>query len=250
MKITIVGHSTVLLEGKGTRLVTDPYFGIWGNPAYGRVMPPALQRGDLMDADGVLVSHSHWDHTDRQYFRGLPASTPVLVPSRTSMLLRLKGVRNAIPMREWESRTIGAAEVTAVPAIHLARTVGYVVRLDGVCVYFAGDTYHAAFMKEIGARFEIDVALMPVTTFRIPMTMGERGAVEAARDLRPRIVIPIHLGLRPRSPLLRTAQTPEGFERRLRDAGLDVEMVHPRDGEPWDSAAASQHRVPPSRVAC
>jgi N-acyl-phosphatidylethanolamine-hydrolysing phospholipase D len=238
MRITMIGHSTVLLEGADARFVTDPYFGTFGNLAYARSRPPASKREDLGRIDGVLVSHGHWDHTDRRFFRSLDASIPVLVPAGTSALLKLKGARNVVPMRRWESRTIGAAEVTAVPATHIARTVGYILRMEGLSVYFAGDTYHRPFMADLGRRFHIDIALMPVTTYRIPMTMGERGAVAAVRDLRPSVVIPIHLGLQPRSPLLRTRQSPEGFERRLRAAGLDTEVVHLGEGEHWESTVS------------
>jgi L-ascorbate metabolism protein UlaG (beta-lactamase superfamily) len=235
MRITMIGHSTVLLESGDTRLITDPYFGTLGHVAYARVRPPALKREDVRDIDGVLVSHSHWDHTDRKFLSGLDASIPVLVPAGTSVVLKLKGARNVVPVSPWQSRQIGAAVVTAVPATHIARTVGYVVQMEDLCVYFAGDTYHRPFMAEIARRFTIDIAMMPVATFRLPPTMGERGAVAAVRDLRPRMVIPIHLGIQPRSFLLRSGQTAHGFERRLRDAGLATKVVHLSEGDHWAS---------------
>jgi L-ascorbate metabolism protein UlaG (beta-lactamase superfamily) len=235
MRITMIGHSTVLLEGAGTSLVTDPYFGTFGHLAYSRLRSPARGREDLRDVGGVLLSHAHWDHTDGKYLRVLDSAIPVIAPTWTSAVMKLKGARNIVPMAPWQSRTIGSAVVTAVPATHVARTIGYVIELDGVCAYFAGDTYHRPFMAEIGRRFEIDVAMMPVTTFLIPLTMGERGAVEAVRDLRPAVVIPIHGGIRPRSPLLRGRQSVEGFCRRLRAASLETEVAHLREGEHWES---------------
>ena len=44
MQITLVGHNTLLIECGGQRILTDPYFGLGGNPAYIRVTPPALSR--------------------------------------------------------------------------------------------------------------------------------------------------------------------------------------------------------------
>ena len=88
-------------------------------------------------------------------------------------------------------------------------------------------------MEEIGQWFQLDAALIPVTTFRIPMTMGEKRAVRAVRDLAPAVVIPIHLGVRPRSPLLRTSHTPEGFQRRVEKTGLDAQAIILREGESW-----------------
>lgn len=237
MRVTMVGHSTVLLEGAGTRLVTDPWFGTSGNLAYRRLAPPAFRREELRDIDGVLLSHGHWDHTDRRFLQSLDSAIPVLGPAGSVATRWLKGARNFQAMRPWQSREVGAATVTAVPALHLARTIGFVVQLGGVCAYFAGDTYHRPFMREIGRRFHLDVALMPVATFRLPMTMGDRGAVAAVAELGAATVIPIHLGIAPRSPLLRTAQTVDSFEQRLRDSGSEAQVVHLREGESWDGAA-------------
>jgi L-ascorbate metabolism protein UlaG (beta-lactamase superfamily) len=88
-------------------------------------------------------------------------------------------------------------------------------------------------MAEIGKRWRLDAALIPVTTFRIPMTMDEKGAVRAVQALNPDAVLPIHSAVTPRSPLLRTNHTPQGFERRLRQAGVETEVVVLREGESW-----------------
>jgi L-ascorbate metabolism protein UlaG (beta-lactamase superfamily) len=188
--------------------------------------------------DAVLLSHDHWDHTERRYFRSLSASVPVIAPRRSRWVTRLKGARTVVGIRPWEALSLGALRVTAVPALHMATTVGFVLEALGGTAYFAGDTYHRPFMREVGARFRLDVALMPVTTYRIPMTMGERSAVQAVRDLRVPCVIPIHLGLQPRSPLLRTRQSPEGFAARLAREGVAAEVVLLSPGVWWAKAGA------------
>lgn len=231
MKITIIGHSTVLIEAEGQKILTDPWFGTWGNPAYGRLAPPAMRREELHNVNLVLVSHNHFDHVDTRFLRGKAEGTPVLAPRLSGWMIGLYGVRNLVGMKTWEERRFGNIAVTAVPAIHVAVTTGFVIRAEGKAVYFAGDTFYGAFMRDIGQRFRIDVALMPVTTYLIPMTMGEQGAVRAAQDLNPGIVIPIHLGLQPRSPLLRTDHTPEGFARRLHAAGSRTTVTILQDGE-------------------
>ncbi len=237
LSITVVGHSTVLMEMDRVRILTDPFFGRRGNPAYARVRPPSMMPEDLGPVDLVLVSHNHWDHTDRRYFRSLDPGVPILAPRRAVWVTRLKGARSAVGMKPWEKWSAGELKVHATPALHLSTTIGYVIRGGGQTVYFAGDTYHRPFMKEIRRRFQPDVALLPVTTFRIPMTMGERSAVRATVDLGVSVVVPIHLALQPRSPLLRTRQTAEGFARRLAQVQPSVQVAILGDGEPWSSNA-------------
>jgi L-ascorbate metabolism protein UlaG (beta-lactamase superfamily) len=245
MRITMIGHSTVLMEAGGKRILTDPYFGTWGNPAYKRLAPPAASREDLRDVDLVLVSHNHWDHTDGPFFKLLASGTRVVAPRRSAWLTRLRGARQVVGMKAWEERRFGPVAICAVPAHHMAATVGFVIRHEDEAIYFAGDTYHGRFMAEVGRRFRLDAALMPVTTYRIPMTMGEKGAVRAARDLDPSVIVPIHLGLRPRSPLLRTGHSPERFARRAAAAGLSAEVVILKEGQSWTSPAAIR---PPGAV--
>lgn len=235
MSITIVGHSTVLVETEGMRILTDPFFGRWGNPAYARVRPPAMTAEELRSVDLVLVSHNHWDHTDRPYFRSLNPAIPVLAPRRAAWVTRLKGARNTVGMKPWARWVAGEIEVHATPALHLCTSIGYVVRGGGRTIYFAGDTYHRPFMTEIRRRFQPEVALMPVTTYRIPMTMGEKSAVKATVDLGVSVVVPIHLALQPRSPLLRTRQSPDGFARRLGEVHPSTQVVILKDGERWDA---------------
>lgn len=233
MKITMVGHSTVLIEAAGTRILTDPYFGSWGNPAYARREPPAFQREALRDVDLVLLSHNHWDHRDDRFFRMLPPETPVLAPRRAAWMSRLHGARTVEGLRPWQERRFPSLTVTAVPAVHMTATIGFVVHGGARAVYFAGDTYYGRWMARIGGQLRPEIALIPVAAYRIPMTMGERGALRAVRDLRPAVVIPIHLGLQPRLPVLRTGESPGGFERRVREAGLQARVVVLRPGETW-----------------
>ena len=233
MKVTMIGHSTVLIEAAGKKILTDPYFGSWGNVAYKRIAPPFKTREEMAAVDLVLVSHNHWDHTDSRYFRALAADVPVVAPGAAAWITRAKGARNVVGLGRWEQRQFGSIAVTAVPALHMGLPCGMVIEAEGKYIYFAGDTYFAGFMREIGAKFSLDLALIPVTTFRMPMTMGEKSAVRAVEALAPRTVIPIHLGIVPRSPLMRTGDTAEGFSKRVLDAGSKTEVVILREGESW-----------------
>lgn len=243
MRIRLIGHSTVLFEVCGRRVLTDPWFGTWGNPAYARTAPPAVTREEVGAVDTVLLSHNHWDHTDRRFLRGLGPDVPVVAPRRSRWVTRLKGARRVVGLRPWETWVQGDLRVTAVPALHMATTVGFVLQAPEAVAYFAGDTYCRPWMKDIGRRFSLDVALLPVATYRIPMTMGEAGAVKAARALGVPVVIPIHRDLQPRSPLLRTRQSAEGFARRLEAAGLATHVVILDPGEAWVAAPGDPTRA-------
>jgi L-ascorbate metabolism protein UlaG (beta-lactamase superfamily) len=76
----MIGHCTVLIETAGRQIITDPCFGSGGSPIYERLAPPAKTREELRDVDLVLLSHSHWDHSDRRYLRMLSNDTPVVTP--------------------------------------------------------------------------------------------------------------------------------------------------------------------------
>ncbi len=231
MQITLIGHSTLSIEIAEKKIITDPYFGTWGNPAYARPNPPAFPRDAFYNVDVVLVSHNHWDHTDGKFLRALSTTVPVLAPKSSAWLTRIIGARNPVGVMPWETHQFGEVTITVVPARHGAITHGFVIAGEGKQIYFAGDTFYAPFMAEVGKRFKLDVALMPVTTYRIPMTMGESQAVRAVKDLQPTRVVPIHQGIQPRSPLLRTQQTSQGFIQQLRAAGSTNEVVVLKDGE-------------------
>ena len=235
MQITMIGHSTTLIEADGARILTDPYFGTWGNPAYKRVAPPARSREACSDVDLVLVSHNHWDHVDRQFLRALPDNVPIVTPRWAKWMTQISGAKHPIGLSPWKGQQFGQVTITVVPALHPALAGGFVIQVEGKCIYFAGDTYYGAFIAKITRHCTVDVALMPVTTFRIPMTMGEKAAMCAVIDLAPRVVIPIHLGVQPRSPLLRTNHTPESFARRVKGAKLAAKVVLLKEGESWSS---------------
>jgi L-ascorbate metabolism protein UlaG (beta-lactamase superfamily) len=232
MRITMIGHSSILIETAGKKILTDPFWSKWGNPVYARVDIPAKSRQELKDVDCVLISHGHFDHVDRKYLRMIGA-THVITPKSTRWLIRLFGGRNVSGIKEGESINIGEITITAVQAAHLIATTGFVIKSENRQIYFSGDTYYRPFMQDIGRRFQLDVAMMPVTTYRIPMTMGEKTAVQAVRVLKPAVVIPIHLGLKPRSSLLRTTQTPEHFRQRVKESGQATKVVILQAGESY-----------------
>jgi len=209
--VTFVGHSTFLIRTASRVLITDPVFtshaGPFGRIGPRRVRPPAVPSSALPPVDLVLLSHNHYDH--------LQPSSLRLFRERASYVATL-GLLALLPGRRrheldwWQTVTIDGAEITAVPAQHFSaratwdrnRTLwcGFVVRVDGVTMSFAGDTGYAGHFAEIAARFpSIDVALLPIGAyeprwFMTPMHMNPEDAVRAHRDLAPRLSIGMHFG--------------------------------------------------------
>ena len=225
MQISLIGHSTVLIEAGGMKILTDPFFSSWGDLAYRRITPASCSRAELKDVDLVLVSHTHWDHIDRQYFKLIGKVVPVFTSSLVQGLAKLSGAENVVAVEPWEHRIFNNLTLTVVPAIHPAPAAGFVIQIEDKTVYFAGDTYYGRFMERIARDFKLDLALLPVFTYRIPMTLSEKSAVKAVKTLKPGVVIPIHNDLEPRLPLMRNRQSLAGFARRIAQAGLESRLV-------------------------
>jgi L-ascorbate metabolism protein UlaG (beta-lactamase superfamily) len=226
--VTFIGHSTFLIRTASTVILTDPVFtphaGPFGRMGPLRVRPPAIAPSALPPVDLVLVSHNHYDHLQPSSLRPLAGKATFVAPLGVGRQLDLppKGGSYKSPpvasafrrkVREldwWQTTEVGAAQITCVPAQHFsARTpwdrnrtlwCGYVVRVDDVTIYFAGDTGYAPHFREIGARVpSIDLALLPIAAyeprwFMAPVHMNPEEAVRAHLDLRPRVSIAMHFG--------------------------------------------------------
>jgi L-ascorbate metabolism protein UlaG (beta-lactamase superfamily) len=194
--LTWLGHSTVVIDMDGTRLVTDPVLRrrIWH-----------LRRDAAADpghVDGILVSHTHFDHLDRGSLGRFDGSLPIVAPTGAGTLLRGWGHSHVLEVDAGNEVELGGRVVRATPAEHestrgpfSARTesLGYVVR-GSTSVYFAGDTDLFDGMAELGP---MDVALLPVSGWGSKLPAGHldpRGAAQALRLLRPRIAVPVHWG--------------------------------------------------------
>ena len=209
--VTFIGHSTFLIRTASLVFITDPVFtthaGPFGRLGPRRVRPPAIALPDLPNADVVLLSHNHYDHLQPSSLRAL--SGPVVTTIGVGRHVQPAG-RPVTELDWWQRTQIGGATITAVPAQHFsARTpwdrnmslwAGFVVEVDGVTVYFAGDSGYSPQFAEIGARFQaIDIALIPIGAyeprwFMTPMHMNPDEAVLAHRDVGPRRSIGMHFG--------------------------------------------------------
>jgi len=205
LRITSLGHSAFLLEGRD-RILIDPF--LTGNPR-------ASTTSDKVDCDIICVTHGHGDHLGDAVDIARRTGAVVACIIEMSDWLEKTGVKS-VGFNMGGTATIGNTKITMVPAFHsssigapglefsAAMAVGMVVD-SGKVVYHAGDTCVFGDMKLIGELYKPDVALLPIGGF---FTMDPRQAAMATGLINPKIAIPMHYGTWP--PI---EQDPKEFER-------------------------------------
>ena len=245
-RIEYVGHSTVVVDLDGVRLVTDPL--LRNRVAHLRRVAPVDTRA-RRGLDAVLISHAHYDHLDLPSLEKLGKKLPVVVPRGLGGLLRKRKFESVVEVEVGETIRIGALEIRAVPAEHegsrgpfgaSADALGYVIT-GSKSVYFAGDTDLFDGMHELAP---VDLALLPIWGWGPGLGAGHldpRGAAEAVALLRPGLVVPIHwgtyfpihLGLRgapgfvdlpPTEFLAAVRETAPGVDVRVLEPGQSLEL--------------------------
>ena len=205
--MTWLGHSTVVLEVDGRRLVTDPML----RPHHGllrrRGEPPAGHHWSSVDA--VLLSHLHHDHADLRSLRSL-GTVPVLTGTENARWLRRRGLRGASPddvPGGWYG-VGGDVAVRLVRAVHHSRPMphrpnvahGHLVRTPTETIWCAGDTslYDAMrHLPELAGRTHLDLAVVPIGGWGPRLSPGHLGPEEAAVACAltsARFALPVHWG--------------------------------------------------------
>jgi len=222
MRITYLGHASVVIELGGVKALTDPLLRRW--VLHLRRVAPAATPEQLADTDVVLVSHAHHDHLDTRSLRMVGGEPRVLCPEPARRAVAAAGLRPEV-MGVGGHAKVGAVAVEAVRADHDGRryphdrrrdAIGYVLRGSSGTVYFAGDT---GWFEGIAAVGEVDVALLPVAGWGPRLGPGHLDPVEAARAaalIGPRFAIPIHWGTYERVGMT-TAGLRAAPARRFRD---------------------------------
>jgi L-ascorbate 6-phosphate lactonase len=210
--LTWLGQAGFLVEAGGARVLIDPFF----SAQDGRLFPPPPI--DVFGAriDRVLVSHEHLDHLDPPSLRGIAERSPdVVVFAPEPLREQVEGLRFD-GVRPGDRRDLpGGGTLRVVPAVHAVhprdgyseggeppRFVGFVLDVDGVAIYHAGDTIADDRVLAGLAGVRVDVALLPVngrTYFReqqdLAGNLDARDAVALAEHCGASILVPLHWDL-------------------------------------------------------
>jgi len=215
MRITYIGHATLLLELGGVTILTDPNF----DTKLGRVLPrvsaPGIALEKLPALDAILLTHAHADHLSFDSLERLPKTAPLFAPPVIAKWLRRLGHSHAVDLAPGEKTTLGAVTIYAASATHRGNRYGYdrwrssanMYLLDaGETVFFAGDTalvgdtHHLVERVLWSQNRQLDLALLPIgyapwwkpgfrkghLTHDDALTLFER--------LRARVFMPYHWG--------------------------------------------------------
>jgi L-ascorbate metabolism protein UlaG (beta-lactamase superfamily) len=257
-----LGHSTMLLKLRGQFWLTDPVFAERASP-FKRMGPkrfhaPPIAREALPPLRGVILSHDHYDHLDRETVLALAETTGVfLTPLGVGDRLIEWGVE-ASKVRQfdwWQGVEIDGVQFTATPAQHFSGRslfdgnstlwASWVIVDDGLRVFFSGDTGYFDGFRTIGERLgPFDVTMIETGAYDAQwpyVHMQPDETVQAHIDLRGRWLVPIHNGTfdlamhRWQEPFERVVgiAAARGVALSTPRMGERVELAAPHRGERW-----------------
>lgn len=189
-KISDLGHSCFQLEIGGKTIITDPF--IKENPLSKNIDFGSLQ------ADYILVSHGHGDHTGDLVELAKQTGALVIANFEITTWVQRQGHDNVHPLNTGGSIHLDFGRVKMVRAEHSSSFAdgtyagnagGFVIEASDCCIYFAGDTALTHDMKLIADEFDLDLAMLPIGD---NFTMGIEDAVRAANWVKCRHVVGMH----------------------------------------------------------
>lgn len=182
--ITPIKHASMRIEYNGKEIQIDPV----------SKYKPETDYTQFPKADYILITHEHGDHLDKSAVEALTKETTTLIANPNSAKILGKGE----VMKNGDSKKLKDMKIEAVPAYNNSadkqkfhpkgRDNGYILTIDGLRIYIAGDTEDIVEMEDIK---KIDVAFLPCN---LPYTMTPEQCAKAAKTIKPKILYPYHFG--------------------------------------------------------
>jgi L-ascorbate metabolism protein UlaG (beta-lactamase superfamily) len=206
LKITFIGHGTLIFNFGGKVIHVDPY----GDVADYNTLPKA---------DLILLTHEHRDHLDLKALNTVRAEKTAVVLTETCA----KQVQGGIVMMNGDVKIVEGLNIEAVPAYNIVHKRdngqpfhprglgnGYIIVFGDKRVYVAGDTENIPEMKSLK---NIDIAFLPMN---LPYTMTPEMVADAARVFKPKILYPYHFGETETSKVVSLLKGTREIEVRIR----------------------------------
>ncbi len=206
LKITFLGHGTLMLDFNGNTIHVDPF---------SRVADYSV----LPKADLILITHEHRDHLDQDALAFIRTEETEVILTETCA----QQVDGGFVMRNGDVHTAMGVKIQAVPAyniVHKRETGvpfhpkgignGYIMTFGDKRVYVAGDTEN---IPEMGGLRGIDIAFLPMN---LPYTMTPEMVADAAKVIQPKILYPYHFGDTDTSKIVDLLSEQPGIEVRIR----------------------------------
>jgi len=200
---SLIRHAAVMIVLEGKVIYIDPY-----------KVPE-----DSPKADIILVTHEHYDHCDPDMIKKLSDNNTKIVAAKGCASKIEDDVTEAVA---GDSMTIDNVSIKAVEAYNIGKPyhpkglgVGYIIKVGDVKIYHAGDTDHIPEMKSLEDE-NIDIAFLPAGG---TYTMDIEEASDAALDIMPKVVVPMHYGV-----VAGTEADTEKFRALVAEKAPDVEI--------------------------
>ncbi len=208
-------HASIRIEYDGREIQVDPV---------SKLGRRTINYSSMPKAGYILVTHEHGDHFDPAAIRQLASDGTQLITNQrcADLLAAQEAPAGKVSVMANGDKVQLAPDITlqAVPAYNTTegrqkfhprgRDNGYILSLDGLRIYIAGDTEDIPEMQQIR---DIDIAFLPCNQ---PYTMTPDQLLRAARTIHPRVLFPYHYG-----------QTDVGgIPAQLREDGIDVRIRH------------------------
>lgn len=253
LRITWIGHTSILIEIDGKRILTDP---VWGQRVSfskyigpKRFFQPPLSLSELPQLDAIIISHDHYDHLDKETIQFFAGSTiPFYCSIGVGQHLRKWGIgENRITEMDWGNSVVIGNDlvVTATPARHFSgrgitgrnETLwsSFVIKGPKHNIYFGADSGWSPSFAEIGKAFgPFDLTILEIGAYGKywpDIHMGPDHASNAHLALKGKLMMPVHYGTFSLAP----HAWYEPIERLTNlAADKNINLFVPKPGEPTE----------------